>query len=587
MDAAHTTWLAVAVPKWDFPMPPLDPLRSFLPITNPLGFGASDFFELGLAALLVCFALTSRRVLEPWARRFAERPVSCMMLLAAAPVALRLLLLPNHPVPTPDIYDEFGHLLVADTLRHFRLANPPHALPQFFETFFVLQRPTYSSIYPAGQGLVLAIGWTLFGTPWAGVILATAAFCALCYWMLRAWVPPLWALAGGALAVIEFGPLCQWMNSYWGGAVTACAGCLVFGALPRLKARPTKRDAALLGLGCAIHLLTRPYEAIFLFAAVALYFAPMLWRSMGLRALIRVAPVAGALIAPAIGITLVQNKAVTGSWTTLPYQLSQYQYGVPAALTFQTDPEPHAPLTPEQQMDYRMQRSFRGASAETLSSYVLRLEFRVRYYRFFFLPALYLVLPLFLVSIRQWKFLWAALTLALFALGINFFPAYQLHYAAACTCLMILAAVTGLQKLAAVRREAARIVLFLCAAHFLFWYSMHLFENTPTARAALPFETWDAINHQNPQRRIYVNRELAKIPGDLLVFVRYQYPQHPFQDEWVYNAADIDHARIVWARDLGAEEDAKLEQYYPGRKAIVLEPDERPPSLEIEPPSDR
>ena len=91
-----------------------------------------------------------------------------------------------------------------------------------------------------------------------------------------------------------------------------------------------------------------------------------------------------------------------------------------------------------------------------------------------------------------------ALTLALFALGINFFPAYQLHYAAACTCLMILAAVTGLQKLAAVRREAARIVLFLCAAHFLFWYSMHLFENTPIARAALPFETWDAINHQNP-----------------------------------------------------------------------------------------
>ena len=139
---------------------------------------------------------------------------------------------------------------------------------------------------------------------------------------------------------------------------------------------------------------------------------------------------------------------------------------MPAGLTFQTDPEPHTPLTPEQQMDYRMQRSFRGASAETLSSYLLRLEFRVRYYRFFFLPALYLVLPLFLVSIRQWKLLWVALTLALFALGINFFPAYQLHYAAACTCLMILAAVTGLQKLAAVRREAARIVLFLCAAHF-------------------------------------------------------------------------------------------------------------------------
>ena len=571
-------------------MTPLDPLRSFLPITNPLGFGASDFFELGLAAMLVAFALLSRRWVEPWTKRFAQHPVWCMAALAAAPAILRLLLQANHPAPTPDIYDEFGHLLVADTLRHFRLANPPHALPQFFETFFVLQRPTYSSIYPIGQGLVLAIGWTLFGTPWAGVILATAAFCALTYWMLRGWVSPWWALVGGALAVMQFGPLSQWMNNYWGGAVTACAGCLVFGALPRLKARATRRDAALLGLGCALHLLTRPYESIFLFLAIALYFVPVFRRPKDLRPLVRILPIAAAFIAAAIGLTVVQNRAITGSWTTLPYQLSQYQYGVPAALTFQPNPAPHAALTPEQQMDYRMQSSFLGGARETMSTFLLRLEFRVRYYRFFFLPALYLVLPLFLASLRRPGMLWAAVTLALFAIGINFFPAYQLHYAAACTCLMILAAVVGLQNLASVRMEAARIVLFLCAGHFLFWYTMHLFENTSLARAALPFETWDGLNHStlnlnNPRRRIYVARELAKIPGDLLVFVHYDYPRHQFQDEWVYNAADIDGARIVWARDLGPEQDAQLERYYPNRKVVLVRPDENPPLIETGEPN--
>ena len=560
--------------------------RSFLPIDNPLGFGPADFFELALATLLVLFALTARRWLEPLANRLAPRTAICMGLLAALPIVLRLALLPHHPVPTPDLYDEFGHIFTADTLRHFRLANPAHPLHQFFETFFILQSPTYSSIYPIGQGLILAIGWTLFGTPWAGVLLATGAFCALTYWMLRAWTTPLWSLIGGLFAVIEFGPLNQWTNSYWGGAVTATAGCLVFGALPRLRQKPRERDAVLLGLGLALHLLTRPYESIFLFAAVVLYFAPDLRAPAALRPLLKVAPSAAMLVVLALGITALQNKQVTGNWTTLPYQLSQYDYGVPSALTFQSNPTPHAELTHEQQMDYRMQLSFHGPNTDTVSSFLLRLEYRVRYYRFFYLAPLYLVLPLFLFALREWRFAWVAVTCVLFALGINFFPAYQLHYAAACVCLFLLVSVVGLQRLSAMKvhgvatgRAAARVVLFLCGLHFAFWYGLHLFEDTGAARALLQYETWDSINHTNPARRIAVNQALSRIPGDLLVFVRYQYPQHPFQDEWVYNRADIDSSRIVWARDLGQEEDTKLLEYFSHRRALILEPDARPPSL--------
>src|SRR6476620_10089637 len=122
--------------------------RSFLPLHNPLGFGASDFIELSVAVLL----------------------------LALLSVALRLLLLPHHPVPSPTVSDEFSHLLLADTLLHGRLANPPHPLHQFFETYFVLQEPTYSSIYAMGQGMLLAAGRIIFGHWWAGVLLSTAAF---------------------------------------------------------------------------------------------------------------------------------------------------------------------------------------------------------------------------------------------------------------------------------------------------------------------------------------------------------------------------------------------------------------------------
>ena len=547
-----------------------DVFRSFLPLHNPIGFGAADFIELALAAMLVLMVLVWRPWIQPYALKLAEKTGWCMLMLA---------LLAHHPVPSPDVYDEFGHLLEADTLRHFRLANPPHPLPQFFETFFVLQEPAYSSIYPVGQGLALALGWAVFGLPWAGVVLSVGAFCALCYWMLRAWTTAGWALAGGVLAVIEFGPLNQWMNNYWGGAFAAAAGCLVFGALPRLRNGPRTRDAVLLGVGLGMHLLTRPYESIYLFLGVALFFLPVLRKRDELRKLARVAPdVLLVLIAP-VAIILFQNKAVTGSWTTLPEMLSQYQYGVPAALTFEANPVPHRPLNREQALDYKMQLSFH-TGPETITSYLERLEYRVRYYRFFFLAPLYLALVVFLVTMREFRFVWVAATLLLFSLGVNFFPAFQLHYIAAVTCLFVLMSVTGLERLGRLSAggAAARLIVFLCVAHFLFWYGLHAFENSEVSTAMRPYETWDAINHGNPERRIYINQQLAGIPGKLLVFVRY-YPQHIFQDEWVYNAADIDGARVVWARDLGEAEDQKLRSYYPDRAVWLLEPDFRPPRL--------
>jgi hypothetical protein len=562
-----------------------DVFHSFLPLHNSIGFGAADFIELAVAAMLVLMALVWRPWIQPYALKLAERTGWSMLLLALLPLVLRLALIAHHPVPSPDVYDEFGHLLEADTLRHFRLANPPHPLPQFFETFFVLQEPAYSSIYPVGQGLALALGWTVFGLPWAGVVLSVAAFCALCYWMLRAWTTPGWALVGGVLAVIEFGPLSQWMNNYWGGAFAAAAGCLVFGALPRLRHAPRPRDAVLLGVGLGMHLLTRPYESVYLFLAVVLFFVPMLRKRDELRKLARMAPdVVLVLIAP-MAIMLFQNKAVTGSWTTLPEMLSQYQYGVPAALTVESNPVPHRDLTREQALDYKMQLSFH-TGPETMTSYLERLEYRVRYYRFFFLAPLYLALVIFLVTIREFRFLWVALTLLLFSLGVNFFPAFQLHYIAAVTCLFVLVSVTGLERLSRLSagRSAARLIVFLCVAHFLFWYGLHVFDDSEVSMAMRPYETWNAINHGNPERRIYVNRQLAQMPGKLLVFVRY-YPQHIFQDEWVYNAADIDGARVVWARDLGEAEDEKLRRYYPGRAVWLLEPDFRPPRLTAFPPT--
>jgi hypothetical protein len=523
-----------------------------------VGFSESDLLELGLA--LVFVALTWRRWIEPLGQRLAGRKGWSMALLASLPIVLRIALVPQYPIPTPNVSDDFSYLLIADTLRHFRVANAVHPLHQFFETYFVLQEPSYASIFPLGQGLILMIGW-------AGVALSIGALCALCYWMLRAWTSPGWALVGGLLAVIEFGPLSQWMNSYWGGAVAGCAGCLVFGALPRLRDEGRANYGALLGLGIGMSWLCRPYETIFLIVSILVYLLPT-WRTMA-----KPAALAVVVVLPAIGISMLQNKQITGHWTTLPYQLSQYQYGVPTTFTFQELPAPHHALTREQQLDYEQQSQVH----EIAANYWQRWVSRLRFYRFFFLAPLYLAIPPFLFRAREWRFAWVLITIVLFSLGTNFYPYFYSHYIAALTCLFVLVSVIGLEQISRWSDPAARILLLLCAAHFLFWWGLHASRDNQLDAAMSQFETWDAINHGDPQGRIAIRHQLDDTFGRQLVFVRY-WPQHRFE-EWVHNAADIDHARIVWARDLGSDENQKLLRYYPDRTAWLLEPDARPPRL--------
>jgi 4-amino-4-deoxy-L-arabinose transferase-like glycosyltransferase len=369
--------------------------------------------------------------------------------------------------------------------------------------------------------------------------------------------------------VFEFGPLSGWINSYWGGDVTAFAGCLVFGALPRLRERARWRDAVLLGAGLGIHLLTRPYESIYLLLSVILFFLPELRSRMQSLRLLRVAPAVVVAVLPAIAVTLVQNKEVTGRWTTLPYQLSQYQYGVPMALTILPNPKPHVPLTREQRLEYASQLSYHGEGTDTPSKFFIGLGSRVRYYRTFFLAPLYIAFAIFLVTIRSYRYGWVVLTFLLFALGTNLFPYFYARYAGAEVCLFILASVVGLERLSRFRirgheagREAAAVLICLCIAIFAFRYALYAADN--------------ADSRPNYRRAIY--HRLAKLPGKQLVFVHYS-PHHVFQHEWVYNRADIDDAHVVWARDLGPTEDKKLRSYYPHRTCWLLDADAMPPVL--------
>jgi hypothetical protein len=72
--------------------------------------------------------------------------------------------------------------------------------------------------------------------------------------------------------------------------------------------------------------------------------------------------------------------------------------------------------------------------------------------------------------------------------------------------------------------------------------------------------------------------QLDATSGDHLVIVRYE-PQHDTDWEWVYNDADIDHAKVVWARDMGAAQNEELIDYFKSRRAWTVDADEEAPQL--------
>lgn len=86
-------------------------------------------------------------------------------------------------------------------------------------------------------------------------------------------------------------------------------------------------------------------------------------------------------------------------------------------------------------------------------------------------------------------------------------------------------------------------------------------------------------------RRARVLAELEGYSGPQLAIVRYRPGHAPF-DDWVYNAADIDKSRVVWAREAETGSSRDLLHYFGDRRAWLVEPDSYPPVISPYPLSD-
>ena len=509
------------------------------------------------------------RAIEDAGSRLAKRKSLVILTLILAVLLIRIPFLLSMRVPIPAVHDEFSYLLAADTFAHGRLTNPPHPMWRFFETIHVNQLPTYMSKYAPAQGAILAVG-QLLGHPWIGVLLSMALMCGSLLWMLQGWLPPRWALLGALLVFLRFGLFSYWMNTYWGGAVAAVGGALVLGALPRVLHWQRPRDAMFLGSGIAILANSRLLEGFLFCLPVAVYLA--LWM-LGRRSvswhvkLTRVcAPLLLVLIPTAVFIGYY-NWRVTGNPLLLPYVVNDQTYLPPPPFFWENL------AAPIHQQNPQMEGFYNGWAR----SYWLRSRFafhgRVEKFAYFFLwPELclaLLTLPCFWKD-RRIRFL--LLQFAFCFAGLLAVVWFEPHYAAPLLATLIVIVVQGIRHLRQWRTTrrgyglafTRAIVTFAVAMNFV--YAIKAARNPQTRSLVAPAGAWGAAGNL---ARARTQVELAERPGLQLAIVRYL-PES--NGEWVYNKADIDHAKVVWARETPGMNIRPLLEYFKGRSVWLVEP---------------
>jgi hypothetical protein len=516
--------------------------------------------------------------LEEFSKRIASRKRLCVLLVGFSLLVIRSALIPVSGIPLPRYHDEYSYLLAGDTFAHGRLTNPPHPMWMHFETFHVIWHPTYMSMYPPGQGLVLAAG-EILGNAWIGQLMCAALMCAAICWMLQGWIPPRWALLGGVLAIPRLGFLSYWTNGFWSACLPALGGALVLGALPRVKQHLRWRDSVIMAIGLFILANSRPYEGLLLSVGVAIALLAWMFGKDGPPLRISFARIVLPLVfalTPLAVWTGYYYYRVTGNPFRMTYDINRQTYAMGRYFIWQK-PWPQKTYN-HPRMEALYQREVRETEEnQSLSGFIWRWRIKLYYFwQVYLVPPLPFVLIALPCAARDRKLRVPWIIGGIFAAGLVIETWGLPHYFAPATALVFLILMQCIRHLRLFRWRARPVGLAFVRAVTVIYIGAVVLRVALAVTHIHPEPEWQ---HGDIERESIV-QQLKALPGQHVVMVSYS-PDFDLDREWVYNLADIDGSKIVWARDMGPEKNRELLAYYHGRQFWMVHAGSSP--LRIDP----
>ena len=473
----------------------------------------------------------------------------------------------------PKTHDDSSYWLGVQMLARGRLWMPGLPLPEFFDSFYILTRPVYCSIYFPGTALMfVATAWLHLPT-WVMPVIASGAAVALLYLVLVELVDSSAAMLG-ALLMISL----SWFRTYtillMSQVPVLLLGLGVVYAWLRWRKHRRLGWMALLGVAAGWAAITRPVDALCFVLPAG--FAVLLDLRKSPRPWIPIAVGFGGAI-PFLCVQAVFDVGVTGSVLHTPYTtyLDRDQPGTGFGLR-RFDPElrPQSDL-PQKQAYYDWCRTYlvRHQPGDFLGPWVNPQQISPGVTRPAYLtmiadataPArlLILLVPIGLMLLRDRRRAVLICTIPLF-LGLYLLnPFFLEHYALPLAPAFILLILLGWRALPSVWpswsesiRSAVGVMIVVAAVTNL-WELNH----------------WIAPAGQQVDDETFRSPVLRTINVDLpaasdlrrpaVILVRW-HPGDNFFEEAVYNS-DVpwpDEASIVRAHDLGVERDRKIVAYY-------------------------